>query len=133
MFFKISKKHLLLFGIDSLTFIGVYLFSIIVDVLSDSTQGIEDLFKTISSFALNFLVFYVMIFAARYLAKVYRNIWRYADSAIYLELISADIIGGIIAFVLTMLIPPIRFSGWHSIATVAMFNCECAVKRINHR
>ena len=123
MFFKINKRRLMLLGIDAFVFATVYAFSILLECISFGGFRIDNLFKSIGVYALNFAVFITVIFSARMIAKVYRNVWRYANSRAYLELVFADAIGGIIALILSRVIPGAAVSGWLCIATVAMFNC----------
>ena len=123
MIFKINKKHLLLLGIDTATFLTVYLFSLLLEFMTQASTFIEDPPRYAVRYALNLVIFYTVVFITRYAAKVYRNVWKYADSRAYLELVFADAIGGSVALILTRLIPGAAVSGWHNVATLAMFNC----------
>ena len=123
MFFKFNKRRLTLIGIDMLVFVIVYAFSVFLEFISYRDMKLELIIKNLGVFALNFAVFITVIFAVRLIAKTYQNVWRYANSRAYLELVFADAIGGGIALILTRLIPGTAVGGWLSIATVAMFNC----------
>ena len=76
MIFKTNKKHLILLAIDTATFGIVYLFSVFLEMLSkvniDKQLGSND----IPRYVLNFLLFYSIIFIARYVSKVYHNVWK---------------------------------------------------------
>ena len=133
MIFKTSKKHLLLFGIDSVSFALVYLFSFVLELISSRAAGDAILSNTFSRYAINFVIFYVLVFAARIIAKVYRNLWRYADAGIYLELVFADAIGGAVALVITRITRVALVAGWHSIATMAMFTCASLALRFAYQ
>ena len=133
MIFKTNKKHFLLLGIDSVTFIAVYLFSAFLEFLTGKLFTSGDLPSLLLRYTLNFLVFYVIIFLARYALKAYRNVWKFADSSAYLELVIADALGGVIALVLTRILPGVAASGWHSVATVAMFNCASLALRFAYQ
>lgn len=133
MIFKTNKKHLLLLGIDAATFLAVYLFSIFLELLTQSSGGLEYLKSNFVNYTLNFLIFFLVVFAARYIAKTYRNVWKFADSAAYLELVFADAIGGAVALILTRLIPATVVGGWHNVATMAMFNCASLALRFAYQ
>ena len=133
MIIKTNKKHLILFGIDSAVFVAIYLFSIFLEFISDSERILSAMPHIIFRYILNFVIFYVLIFSARYVAKAYRNIWRYADSGAYLELVFADAIGGAIALILTRVIRYAIVGGWHNIATIAMFNCASLSMRFAYQ
>ena len=122
MIYNVNKKHLLLFGIDTVIFAAVYLFSAMLEILTSADLNSEHLKQYAIRYLINFTVFYILVFAARYVARVYRNVWKYADSAAYLELVFADAIGGAVALVLSRVIPYATVGGWHSVATVAMFS-----------
>ena len=121
MIFKTNKKHLFLLAIDTATFGIVYLFSVFLEMLSKVNLNEELHSHNIKRYALNFILFYSIIFISRYVAKVYHNVWKYADSKTYLELVVADTVGGAIALVISRIIPATALGGWYSVATVAMF------------
>ena len=133
MIFKTNKKHLLLLGIDSATFIAVYLFSAFLELLTGRDFASDNLPSLILRYALNFLISYVFVFVTRYVAKVYRNVWKFADSSAYLELVIADAIGGALALVFTRIVLIAALSGWHSVATIAMFNCASLALRFAYQ
>lgn len=123
MFFKINKRRLTLIGIDALVFFTVYAFALFLELISYRGMRIEYLVKSIGTYAINFTVFAAVILATRLIVKTYKNVWRYANSRAYLELVFADAIGGGLALILSRIIPGTAVEGWLSIATVAMFNC----------
>lgn len=133
MAFKFNKKHTILFAIDSLLFLSVYLFSTFLEVITGGSSNIYELFDQAFGYNLNFLIFYAFIFISRYIAKVYRNVWKYADSMAYLELVFADAIGGAVALTVTRFIPKAIAGGWHNVATIAMFNCASLAIRFAYQ
>ena len=133
MTFKFNKKHTILFAIDSLLFLSVYLFSTFLEVITGGSTNIYELFDQAFGYNLNFLIFYAFIFISRYIAKVYRNVWKYADSMAYLELVFADAIGGAVALTVTRCIPKAIAGGWHNVATIAMFNCASLAIRFAYQ
>ena len=90
MFFKFNKRRLTLIGIDTLVFVIVYAFSVFLEFISYRDMKLELIIKNLGVFALNFAVFITVIFAVRLIAKTYQNVWRYANSRAYLELVFAD-------------------------------------------
>ncbi|MBQ8140142.1 MAG: polysaccharide biosynthesis protein [Clostridia bacterium] len=84
-----NKKKLLLILIDTLSFIGIYFFCGISLYIFSDTE-----FDGLSALALNALILYAFIFAARLACRIYLNIWRYASTSAYLKIMLADAIGG---------------------------------------
>ena len=133
MVFKTNKKHLLLLGIDSLTFLAVYLFSAFAEIITSSDLSFTKLSGFLPRYAINFAVFYVAVFVTRFVGKAYRNVWRFADSLAYLELVFTDALGGGIALILTRIFPIMAVGGWHNVATMAMFNCASLALRFAYQ
>ena len=123
MIFKFNKRRLLLTGIDVAVLGIVYAFAIFLESVSYDSSVFSELFKNFGTYALNFTLFTVIIFAVRIISGVYKNVWRYANSRAYLELVFADAIGGGLALVVSRIVPGAALKGWLCIATVAMFNC----------
>ena len=123
MFFKFNKRRMMLIGIDVAVFALVYAFSIFLEYLTYKGLRLELIFKNIDVYAINFLLFSALIFATRLIAKIYKNVWRYANSKAYLELVFSDAIGGGLALLISRLFPSYALGGWFCIASVAMFNC----------
>ncbi len=123
----------MLIGIDAVAFFIVYAFAVFLEFISYRSSRFEALVNSLPTFALNFLIFALVIFAVRMLAKTYHNVWRYANSKAYLDLVFADAIGGGAALILTRIIPGAAVGGWLSIATVAMFNCASLSMRFAYQ
>ena len=113
----------MLLGIDALVFVMVYAFSVFLEFITYSGQRFDQLFRNAGAYLATFLIFSLLIFGTRLIAKIYHNMWRYANSRAYLELVFADAIGGGLGLVITRFLPRIALGGWFCIATVAMFNC----------
>ena len=113
----------MLFGIDALVLTSVYTFSIFLEFISYNGHRFDLLLRSLGIYAINFVIFATLIFGARLIARVYHNMWRYANSRAYLELVFADAIGGSVGLIITRFIPRIALGGWFCIATVTMFNC----------
>ena len=113
----------MLLGIDALVLVMVYMFSVFLEFITYNGQRFDQLFRNAWAYLGTFLIFSVLIFGTRLITKIYRNMWRYANSRAYLELVFADAIGGGLGLVITRFLPKIALGGWFCIATVAMFNC----------
>ena len=119
MFLLKSKRRLALLGIDLVIFIAVYALSLLVSVFASPTN---ELALSPLEYALNFLIFLVFILGARFLLRSYSNVWRYANSLVFLTLILADVIGGILAVLLTYFIGYVNIGLWMGCSFVAMCN-----------
>ncbi len=122
MFFKRNKRRFLLIGIDFAALIAVYCFSIFLEFFTPSVSGIN-IFEYFSTYVINILISTVFIFGVRLLFGVYHNVWRYANSRAYLDMVFADAIGGGAALLISRFIPGASIIGWVNVATIAMFNC----------
>lgn len=73
------------------------------------------------AFFLHTFISAVCIYLCRYFARVYKQVWRYGSSSAYIRLIIADVMAGILYFVIQTLIPFARL-GWISVFSVIAFN-----------
>ena len=96
----LDKRKLLLGLIDTGCYLFVYLATIAVSVFSSSAVRLE-----IHEYILHFLVTYAVAMLVRLGLRVYRNIWRYANSRAYSAMVVADAIGAFISVVITRLTP----------------------------
>ncbi len=111
-FFKNKRKWLLL-AIDLAIYTVVYG---IVIVLQSYASGFS---MPHYRYIINFLIFAVLIFAARMVVRIYSNVWRYANSLTFAKMVIADIAAGILAMILTRIIN-CDIGGWISIAMICM-------------
>ena len=133
MFFKVNKRRLTLIGIDALILITVYIFSIFLESISYQGIRLDGILKNLHLYAINLALFAALIFATRLCLGVYQNMWRYANSKAYLELVFSDAIGGGLALILSRIIPGIALGGWFCIGAVAMFNCASLSSRFAYQ
>ena len=112
----------MLMGIDVLAFILVYLAALVLEYVIYQRDLILIL-DIAPRLILNSVLFLAVIFTSRILFGIYKNVWRYANSKAYLDMVFADAIGGAIALLLSRISYMVRVDGWICIATVAMFNC----------
>ena len=123
MFFQKNKRRIILALIDLATLVIVYGMLFGFEFLSFGEGRIRFLAEVFDAVILNFLIFTVVVFATRFIFKIYHNVWRYANSKTYLEMVFADAIGGAVALILTRIIPGTAMNGWLNMAAIAMFNC----------
>ena len=121
MGFVKNKRKLLLFLIDILIYTLVFLFAAILQ-----TKGL--LIETYS-LVCNYCVFLLFIFAARIVTRMYSNVWRYANTWVFLKIVAADIIGGVLGLITVMLLPFAYRQAWMSVALVSMVDVATLVSR----
>ncbi len=120
---KLKSKRMILFLVDLAICITVYAGSEALAFLTHSV-GIDFLGHVI-----NFSIFAVFIMSMRFVFGVYSNIWRYAGAKSYLFTVISDIIGGIIALVITAFISGVFTGIWYSVAYVAMVDVVTLTSR----
>ena len=117
------KRRIILVAIDILILASVFSFNALITLF----VGNDDF--QILAYIANFFVFAAFITLARILARVYNNVWRYANSGAYLEIVVSDIIGGVIALITSYAVKAMYIGAWRSIAFVAMADCVTLVSR----
>lgn len=129
MSFLKNKRKLYLIGIDAAIMIGVYLLTLFL-ILTFTSHELTPL-----GYALNFAVFAVTIFASRMILRVYSNIWRYANSQAYIDIIIADAVGGIVGLLFTYLPFTLFFhvGAWQIITFVALTNIATLFSRFAYQ
>ena len=98
----LHKRKYLLFAIDIACFILVYILFLLLSQFSSSGSRIEYL----PTHFLNAAIFLVFIMCARLAFRVYNNVWRYANTKVFLTMMTADVVGGSAALLLTRLLSP---------------------------
>ncbi|MBQ9085256.1 MAG: hypothetical protein IJY24_06340, partial [Clostridia bacterium] len=128
MVFKLSRRRLILMGVDAALLLATYALAICMSAISNPHTV-----DMIGSYALNFLLMLLLIGVTRTVMRVYSNVWRYANSKAYLDMVISDAIGGaltlIISYILGDLIYPVFIGGWQTVAIVALFNLATLVSR----
>ncbi len=92
-----NRRRILLILIDIVIFTVVYAFCFLMQYF---TTGIGKL-PEFPAQIVNYLVLLVCLMASRLFINVYRNVWRYADPFTYLEVLVADMTGGLLALTIT--------------------------------
>ena len=114
-----NKRRLALLFIDFIILMGVYGLSFIVSIFASTTNSLS---LTPLGYILNALIFAFFIFAARIFIGTYVNVWRYANSLVYMRLVVADAIGGMVALLVTHFISYVDIGLWMSCSFVTMCN-----------
>ena len=90
------KRKSVMFFIDVCIFAVVYWFSILIFPYSVTMGYLDDL--PTGDYIHYFILLFVVMFALRFIARVYTTIWRYADASTYLRLIISDLCSGLVIF-----------------------------------
>ncbi len=119
-----NKRKLMLMLIDLAMLVASYALSFVLTLVSRDTP------PSILSNLLNLPIFIVVLFGARILMGVYLNVWRYANTKAYLEMVIADGLGGSIGLTITLIIGyPVSIGGWRTVATIAIFSLLSLLSR----
>ena len=126
--FKI-KRRILILGIDLSIFLLIYCIGVLL--ISFVEGGLGDAVRYIGFFVISTL----LLFLSRFIFGIYSNIWRYANSLVYLATILADAIGGFVAVLITCLLFNDAFSigVWKAILFIAVSNIATLGSRFIYR
>ena len=115
-FFK-SKRKFYLMAIDVAIMLAVYFLFISVISILHRVWLDSPLF-----YIANFGVMAGCLLVSRILFSAYSNVWRYANSISYLEIVLGDVVGGIATVLLTSVTDASLFDigMWQTVAVVAM-------------
>ena len=120
-----NKRRLILISIDVTIIASTYLFAYLLALIPN-----YDKFAGVGRHALNFVICTLCVLTARLAVRVYSNVWRYANSRAYLDLVFADVLGGAVAFGISYIVGESCYiGGWESVAIVAMMNSLTLVSR----
>ena len=112
----------MLLGIDVLTMVAVYGFALFLEFMTFGDTRFL-IANYLVKYALNLSIAVASVFGARFALGAYRNVWRYANSKAYLDLVFADAIGGGVGLLVSRAIRAATVNGWFFIAVITMFNC----------
>ena len=117
MFNLKNRRRALLMLIDSGILLASYAFSFLLRAVTDGFDS-----EIVTQYLWNFAIFYVFIAASRSAFRIYLNVWKYANSAAYLNMVFADALGGAVALGLAYVTgEAVHIGGWRSIGTISMF------------
>ena len=119
-----NRKKLLL-AVDIIILALVYL----VGVLLIELAG--DLERNFVQYIVYLIIFGMALFASRAAFKVYANVWRYANSAVYMRTILADAVGGLVAIIVMHLplVNTVSLGFWKGVAFVAVYDIATLFSR----
>jgi len=123
-FFKAKKRKIHLLLIDLMIYTLVYGFVVLLQ--SYSAEGLTLKF---TGYLINYAVFALFIFSMRLAMRNYSNVWRYANSLVFMKMVISDAVGGILGLLVTLLIPGACITVWASAAIVAMCNVATLMSR----
>lgn len=81
---------------------------------------------SVYGYVINYAAFIAFVIASRFVWRVYFNVYRYANSNVYLKIVESDIFGGAVAWLFTYALGrasvPVYTGVWQSVALVALFD-----------
>ena len=127
----INVRKFILLAIDVLFLIIAYISSYTVSTVS-SAMNIE---IPIFNYFINFIFYFVCIFAARLFLRIYYNVWRYPSTSAYLKIVIADVCGSVCAFFITRLLFDLRYyiSIWNAFVNVSLFTLLTLISRFAYQ
>ena len=117
MTFLKNKRRLIVLAIDLWIMAAVYLLCVLASVFASSDHSLQ---KEPVGYLINFIVFAFVLTLCRAWLRCYSNIWRYANSTVFLRQVLADAIGGVLVVVVTYFIQFIHIGLWMGCAFVTM-------------
>ncbi len=102
--------------IDVAIYAAVAALTLLVSLLKEAPITVTGVW-----YLLNALICIASIISVRFLFRVYSNVWRYANSRIYLYMVIADAMGGVLALIITYFLNRPYLGIWQTVSSVAMF------------
>ena len=126
-----NKRRTLLVFLDALVLTTVYFVCVAMMAVAATMPNMAHIFDNFPQVLGNYAVFLAAIMGMRFAFRIYHNVWRYANTRVYLEMILSDALGGAVAMALTYLIPSLLNLGlWRSAAIVSLFNIATLASRM---
>ncbi|MBE6798781.1 MAG: polysaccharide biosynthesis protein [Ruminococcaceae bacterium] len=121
-----NLRKLALFLIDSAFLVVSYIFTYLLSTLSEVNTMME-----LDVFLHNFVFYYVTVFGVRCAAKVYSNVWRYANNKAYLAVIGCDFLSYCFATMFTRLVLHNFWyvSVWFTVSNIVIFTLLTLLSR----
>ena len=110
-----NRRRLLLILIDVIVIFGVYCAAFLLEKGFGTARPL--------AYLLNALCLAAITVTVRFISRIYSNMWRYANSAVFLEITIADLISGMLTLVLTYFVKTLWIGLWPTVAVVALVNC----------
>ena len=124
----IDGRKLTLLLVDVSIMAAAYAFVMSLLTVTDSLSSGD-----IGRYLLNFAVVTLSLMASRYVLRIYKNMWRYANSRVFLDMVVADVLGGIVALCITLPISSLYIGGWQTVALVSIIDSGTLVSRFSYQ
>ena len=110
----IQRKYTLIL-IDTFIFAAVYCLTVLTAFQTSTIQTVS-----MENYLFSGILLYCTVFGIRLAARVYNNVWRYANSRAYLSMLIADTVGGLIGAAIGYIAD--RHIGiWHIVTALSGF------------
>ncbi len=119
-----KSRRLLLICVDAAIIFAVYAFMGSLLMVRDVIH-----FDDVGRYFANFGIVTGVIMASRLVLKFYNNMWRYANSKVFLEMVVADYLGGVCAFGLTCVLSVGYIGEWKSLILLSLLNSATLISR----
>lgn len=111
-----SKRRLCLVGVDLLILLALFLINIGIMLVMDKQ------IPSVADYLISIGLFTLVIFAMRGIFRVYSNVWRYANSSIYIVMVIADALAGVLLllFEISPWLRDVQLGFWQSALCVSL-------------
>jgi FlaA1/EpsC-like NDP-sugar epimerase len=96
MKYLIHKRRITLIAIDIGIIAATYAFVILLRLFANLYRP-----QDLGTYALNMAILTATVMLSRLVFRIYKNVWRYANSRVYLEMTMCDIVGGFVGFAIS--------------------------------
>ena len=111
-----NKRKLILGAVDIVCFAVVYAAIYLLSLLT-----VQNGVPYGNAMVVNFVVLLIISMVSRTIFRVYRNIWRFANSYAYLSMVVSDGAAAVAALLFTRLALPYYFGGWQTVTLYCGF------------
>ncbi len=111
-----NVRKLILILIDTAIYAAVAVLALLVSLLKEAPVTVKGIW-----YVVNVLIGIACILLVRSLFRIYSNVWRYANSRLYLTMVVADGLGGMLTLLITYLWSRTFLGVWQTVSMVAMF------------
>ena len=127
LFRRGKGRHFVLIAFDILCFVLVNLMYFVSTFVLENTPDYPA-----DKFWWNSLILIVCVFAARFVLRVYNNVWRYTSTKAYFFLIVSDCCGGIVAIAVSRMLFT-YYGVWHFITVASLSALLALAARLAYR
>lgn len=129
---KSTRRRLTLILIDLSCFVAIFAASFVISEYFSSTSVKLDI---AASYFITGCIFGGALLISRLIFSVYTNVWRYANSKAYLTMVFSDIIGGIVALVVSRALDKysLYMGVWQSATIVALYCLSTLTLRFGYQ